>query len=66
MYLFFNKKGSLAGTCSGSKSSFIVDGETCSTATKYNDYKDGHDYKLEDGKIIDLGLVEVEYANDKE
>ena len=64
MYLFFNKKGSLAGTCSDSNSSFTVDGETCSTATKYDDYKDGHDYKFEDGEIDDLGLIEEANAND--
>ena len=57
MYLYFDNSGKLRGTCSDENANFIVDGKEYSTATKYNDYQDGHDYELKNGKIKDLGVI---------
>jgi len=60
MYLYFADDGTLMSTCSDDKATFTIDGKTYSTATelKNEEYDNSHGYKLKDGKIIDLGVVE--------
>tara|TARA_R100000808_G_C2138857_1_gene146825 strand:- start:686 stop:877 length:192 start_codon:yes stop_codon:yes gene_type:complete len=57
MFLYFDDSGKLNSTSTSPDCSFEKDGKIYKSPIEYKDYIWGHDYKMEDGEIVDLGEI---------